>query len=115
GRQLRTAAQAWSEPGGFGGRRVAEIGNVLALRGRCRADRAAIDPGAGDGSEEQAVEACIAAQPGLLVDLRIEWGSGGEGGRGCGHGRRLAPDPGLDWPDSDINAAGDIPQDLSVG
>src|SRR5690606_2973498 len=97
GRQLRAATQAWSEPGGFGGRRVAEIGDVFALRGRRRADRAAVDPGAGDGSEEQAVEACIAAQPGLLAYLRIERAGGGKGGRGCGHGRRLAPVPRLDW------------------
>ena len=77
GRQFGSAAQARSEAGGFRRRGIAVVGDVRGLRRRRRAHRAAIDAGAFDGGEEQAVEARIAAQSRLFADLQVGQGRGG--------------------------------------
>jgi len=100
GRQFGPAAQAGTEARRFRRCGMAVIDDVGRLRRRGRADRPAVDARAGDGGEEQAVEARVATQPRLFADARIGQG----GGIGGGHARRLAPGSHADSPFPDVNA-----------
>ena len=97
--QLRAAAQARAIAGGRGGRGGRVVGDVARLRGRCGADRAAIDAGAAHGGEEHAVETCVAGQAGAVAGGGVEGEGGVHGGSlgGCGRGYS---------PHSDMDAEG---------
>src|SRR5262245_3690765 len=63
-RCLGPAAQAWAEAGLGGGCGALVVADVGQFRAWDRAHRTAIDAGRGDGDEELAIEARIAADPG---------------------------------------------------
>src|SRR6185369_12171556 len=75
-RGLRTAALARSEPGSLGRRGAGIEVDILQLRGRRRADGAAVDTGRAHADEEAPVEAPVAAAHRRITAVAIELHAG---------------------------------------
>jgi hypothetical protein len=84
GHRVRPAAPAGPEPARLRRRRGRVEPDVLPLRRGRRAARPAVDPGAGDGGEEHAVEARVAPAHRLVAVLVGQR-------RGGGHGSMMRP------------------------
>src|SRR5206468_3758327 len=72
GRRLWPAAQARPKSRRFGGGRGRKVAHVLVVRRAGRANRPAIDAGAGDGDEETAVEPRIARSARAVAHTLIQ-------------------------------------------
>src|SRR3954469_19225648 len=96
-RQLGPAAQAGTEAGILGLRRMVEETAVLALGRFHAADRPAINAGGGHAGEEAAVKTRV---PRLQGEVAVVVG---ERGVFAVHGRNDTPQAGFDWPFSDMS------------
>ncbi len=72
-RDFRPAAQAWPKAGRLRRGRGRKEGDILPLRSRCRADRAAIDAGRRHAGKEAAVEARVTRADGTVAGVVIEF------------------------------------------